>query len=62
MKDDRRIMVGDFNMVENQNDEPSTYGKMISKRKRMVWEVLKMVLNIEKLEQLKSGFKYSCDN
>jgi hypothetical protein len=24
-------------MVENQNDKPSTYGKMISKRKRMVW-------------------------
>jgi hypothetical protein len=55
-------MVGDFNMVENQNDKLSTYGKVISKRKRMVWEVLKMVLNIEKLEQLKSGFKYSCDN
>lgn len=62
MKDDKWIMVSDFNMVENQNDKPSTYGKMISKRKKMVWEVLKMALNIEKLEQLKSGFKYSCDN
>jgi hypothetical protein len=53
---------GDFNMVDNQNDKPSTYGRMNSKRKRMVWEVLKMVLNIEELEQLKDGFKYSCDN
>jgi acyl-ACP thioesterase len=57
LKDNRWIMVGDFNMVENQNDKPSTYGKMILERKRMVWEVLKMVLNIEELEQLKSGFK-----
>ncbi len=55
-------MVGDFNMVENQNDKPTTYGNMILERERMVWKVLKMVLNIEKLEQLKSGFKYSCDN
>jgi hypothetical protein len=62
LKDDGWIMVGDFNMVENQNDKPSTYGKMILERKKIVWEVLKMVLKIEELERLKNSFKYSCDN
>jgi hypothetical protein len=48
----RGIVGGDFNMLENPSYKCFACGRMLLRRKRMVWEASKIALNVEKTSSI----------
>ncbi len=61
-KDFQWILCGDFNMVEFRKDKMLFYGKLLTTKEKILWEIVKIGLSLEDTFTLTKSFNFSWDN
>jgi exonuclease III len=56
------IVCGDFNMVEDKEDKFSMCGRLIQNKERLLWDALKLALEIHEPTRSNRNLKFSWDN
>jgi len=56
------IVCGDFNMVEDKVDKSSMCGRLIPNKERLLWDALKLALEIHESTRSNRNLKFSWDN
>lgn len=62
LKDFKWILCGDFNMVEFRKDKMLFCGQLLTKKEKLLWEIVEIGLNIKNTFTLTNSFKFFWDN
>lgn len=62
LKDFKWILCGDFKMVEFRKDKMLFYGQLLTNKEKLLWEIVKIGLNLEDTFTLTNSLRISWDN